>query len=82
MQLVQLLQGCHARREERCLHRAPSHRGGITKTLGHPKAGGRKLLVKPLQGSVGESKREAQTPFLQALPAATPRKATEPSPTA
>lgn len=32
MQLMQLLHGCYARRTERCLHRAPSHRSSITKT--------------------------------------------------
>lgn len=74
MQLLQLLHGCHARREERCLHRAPSHRGGIKKTLEHPKTGGRKFLVKPLKDGVGKSKGEAQTPFLQTLPAATSRR--------
>ena len=82
MQLVQLLHGCRAKREERCLHRAPSHRGGITKTLAHPKAGGRKFLVKPLKDGVGESKGEARTPFLQALPVATSRRATKPPPRA
>lgn len=54
MQLVQLLRECDSRREERCLHRAPFHRGGITKILEHPKAGGRKFLVKPRKDGVGE----------------------------
>lgn len=54
MQLLQLLRLRDARREERCLHRAPSHRGGITKILEHPKAGARKFLVKPLKDGVGK----------------------------
>lgn len=33
--------------------------------------------MKPLEYNVGESKGKAQTPFLQALPVATPRRGTE-----
>lgn len=35
--------------------------------------------MKPLKYSVGESKGDAQTPFLQALPVATPRRGTKPA---
>lgn len=51
-----------------------SHRGGMVwKHLSTTRLG-RKYLVKPLKCSVGESKGKAQTPFLQALPIATPRR--------
>lgn len=80
MQLVQLLHRCHARREERRLHRAPSHRAGIRKTLEHPKAGGGKFLVRPLKDSVGESRGAAQTPSSRSHPLQHPGEPQSPLP--
>lgn len=44
-----------------------------TKTLQHPKAGGRKFLGKPLKNDVGKSKGENQSSFLLLLTAAISR---------
>lgn len=73
--------GCHARRETWCLHRAPLTEVALCENswVSQGWAGGKKVLVKPLKYSVGESKGEAQTPVLQVLPVATPRRGTKPA---